>query len=87
MAGGGGLQAQIAGDVKALGQSASESMGGQPKKDDQGTGLGGARKQGMESAKILGSKKRGGKIKKTGKYRLHKGERVLTKKQAKGYKK
>jgi len=31
----------------------------------------------------LGSFKKGGKVKKTGSYKLHKGERVLTKKQAK----
>lgn len=32
---------------------------------------------------VLGSYKKGGKVKKTGLYKLHKGERVLTKKQAK----
>jgi hypothetical protein len=32
---------------------------------------------------IRGSFKKGGKVKKTGNYKLHKGERVLTEKQAK----
>ncbi len=33
--------------------------------------------------KVLGSYKKGGKVKKTGLYRLHKGEKVLTKKKTK----
>ncbi len=32
---------------------------------------------------VLGSYKKGGKVKKTGLYKLHKGEKVLTKKKAK----
>ena len=34
---------------------------------------------------VIDSLKRGGKIRTTGKYELHKGERVLTAKQAKSY--
>jgi hypothetical protein len=37
----------------------------------------------IDPSRPLGSFKKGGKVKKTGKYKLHKGERVLTKKQAK----
>lgn len=37
-------------------------------------------------AAILGSKRKGGKVRKTGDYRLHRGERVLTKRQSKRYK-
>jgi len=33
----------------------------------------------------LGSYKKGGKVRKTGKYKLHAGERVLTKRQARKY--
>jgi len=34
---------------------------------------------------VIGSKRHGGKIKKTGRYKLHKGEYVLTAKKAKNY--
>lgn len=40
-----------------------------------------------KNLKLKGSLKKGGKIKKTGIYKLHKGERVLTKKQQKKLKK
>lgn len=34
---------------------------------------------------ILGSFKRGGKVRKTGVYKLHRGEKVLTRKQSRGH--
>lgn len=40
-------------------------------------------KQAQQLPKTLGSFKKGGKVKKTGVYRLHKGERVLSKNQFK----
>jgi hypothetical protein len=36
---------------------------------------------------LIGSKKKGGKVKRTGAYRLHKGERVLTVRESKDYRK
>lgn len=39
-----------------------------------------------QTSDILDSLKKGGPIRKTGNYRLHKGERVLNKKQAMAYK-
>ena len=54
----------------------------------QGIGMGTAIRgyeKGLKKKKIVGSYKKGGKIKKTGLAKVHKGERVLNKKQAQSF--
>jgi hypothetical protein len=53
-----------------------------------GLGGGGGKKDDSDSGEVQMQKfKHGGKVKRTGKAKVHKGERVLTKKQAKRYEK
>jgi hypothetical protein len=71
----GGLAPTVAGKIK-------NALKKQPTGSDSGSS--GAATEG-DAAANPGSFKRGGKVRKTGMARVHKGERVLTKKQNKKY--
>ena len=65
---------------QAMGKLAGKSSGGSDSSSASSeiTALG-------QGAEVLGAMKRGGKVRKTGIYKLHRGERVLTTKQASRY--
>jgi len=71
-------------DQKEVGEGILQSFLNKATGEKQGKKRGGLLGAGAHALKIPGFK-HGGKVKKTGIYKLHKGEKVLTAKQAKSH--